>query len=246
MDDLLYPMIFKRKSFHKFSGNLKLTDAELLQIEQYIGTLTPLVPEIKTAWKIVPRGETSWKSGEYCILFYSEKRDYYLYNIGYMVQQLDLWLASVNIGACWLGLGRTKEKKCNGLDYVIMLGIEKAEASEFRQDFTKTKRKEVADIWQGEAFRGMADVVRYAPSACNTQPWLVRSSPEKIDIYRVLGSRGIMPVLKVPFYNKIDTGIFLLFMEICLRREKINFERELLSDSELGKENLVASYTIVT
>jgi len=53
-----------------------------------------------------------------------------------------------------------------------------------------------------------------------------------------------MPVLKVPFYNKIDTGIFLLFMELCLRREKINFERELLSDSELGKENLVARYTI--
>jgi hypothetical protein len=246
MNDLLYPMIFKRKSFHKFSGNLKLTDAELRQIEQYIGTLTPLVPEIKTAWKIVPREETSWKSGEYCILFYSEQREYYLYNIGYMVQQLDLWLASVNIGACWLGLGRTKEKKCNGLDYVIMLVIEKAEASEFRQGFTKTKRKEMADIWQGEAFSETADVVRYAPSACNTQPWLVRSLPDKIDVYRVLGSRGIMPVLKVPFYNKIDTGIFLLFMELCLQHEKIHFGRELLSDSESGKENFVARYTIVT
>ncbi len=246
MDELLYPMIFKRKSFHTFPGNLKMTDDELLQIEQYIGTLPPLVPEIKTAWKIVPREETSWKSGEYCILFYSEKREHYLYNIGYMVQQLDLWLASRNIGTCWLGLGRTKERKCDGLDYVIMLGIEKAQDSEFRKDFTKAKRKEVAEIWQGEAFRGMADVVRYAPSACNTQPWLVRSSPGIMDVYRVLGSRGIMPVLKVPFYNKIDTGIFLLFMELCLQHEKIDFKRELLSDSERGKENLVARYTIVT
>ncbi|NLT11572.1 MAG: nitroreductase [Clostridiaceae bacterium] len=246
MDDLLYPMIFKRKSFHTFSGNLKLTDAELVMIEQHIGTLAHLVPEIRIAWKIVPRKETSRKSGEYCILFYSEKRDYYLYNIGYIIQQLDLWLASVNIGACWLGLGRTKEKKCNGLDYVIMLGIEKAEPSEFRQDFTKAKRKEVAEVWQGEAFREMADVVRYAPSACNTQPWLVHSSPEKIDVYRVLGSRGIMPILKVSFYNKIDTGIFLLFMELCLQHENIKFKRELLSDSEHGKENLVARYTIVT
>ena len=246
MDELLYPMIFKRRSFHTFSGNLKLTDTELQDIEQYIGTLTPLVPEIKTAWKIVPREETSWKSGEFCVLFYSEKSEYYLYNIGYMVQQLDLWLASRNIGACWLGLGRTKEKKCNGLDYVIMLGLEKAEASEFRKDLTKAKRKDVPEIWQGEAFRGMADVVHYAPSACNTQPWLVRSSPERIDVYRVLGSRGIMPVLKVPFYNRIDTGIFLLFMELCLQRDKVVFERELLSDSEHGKENLVARYTIVT
>ena len=222
-----------------------MTEFELREVGQYISTLTPLVPGMKTECKIVPREETSCKSGEYCVLFYSEKTDYYLYNTGYMIQQLDLWLASKNIGACWLGLGRTKEKKYQGLDYVIMLGIEKADAMEFRQDFSKTTRKEVPEIWQGDFFREMADVVRYAPSACNTQPWLVRSAPEKIDVCRVLGNRGIMPILKVPYYNKIDMGIFLLFMELSLQHRKINFERELLSDSEQGKENHVARYTIV-
>lgn len=244
MDELLYQMISKRRSFHTFSGDLKMTDAELQEIEQYISTLTPLVQEIKTAWKIVPREETSCKSGEYCILFYSEKTDYYLYNTGYMIQQLDLWLASKNIGACWLGLGRTKEKKYKGLDYVIMLGIEKTDVMEFRQDFSKTTRKEVPEIWQGESFREIADVMRYAPSACNTQPWFVRSTLDEINVYRVLGSRGIMPILKVPYYNKIDTGIFLLLLELCLQHEKISFERALLSDSEQGKENHVARYTI--
>lgn len=247
MDKSLYPMIFKRKSFHKFPGKLSISNSELSEIEQYLKTLVPLQEGIRTAFKIVPRSETSCKTGEYCILFYSEKSDYYLYNMGYMIEQLDLWLASKDIGACWLGLARTKEKNFDGLDYVIMLGIEKVEATDFRKDFSLTKRKAIDEVLEGDAsetVRQIADVARYAPSAFNTQPWRIRSTPECLNIFRVLGKRGIMPLLKVPFYNKIDVGIFMLFTELCLKHENISFHRTLLSDSSQGKENHVASYRL--
>ena len=56
----------------------------------------------------MPAGKTSCKRGEeYCILLYSEKKGDYLRNIGYIGEQLDLYLASLNIGAC--GLGSAKQ-----------------------------------------------------------------------------------------------------------------------------------------
>jgi hypothetical protein len=53
--------------------------------------------------------------------------------------------------------------------------------------------------------------------------------------YKKPGKRGIMPADKVPFYNRIDIGIFLCFTELCLAHCNINFERELFSDD--GNDN---------
>lgn len=207
--------------------------------------LRPLEEGIKVAWKIVPRSQTTCKRGEYCILFYSEIKDYYLYNAGYMLEQLDLWLASKNIGACWYGMGKTEEKSYNGLEFVIMIAIEKADEKDFRKDYTKAKRKSLEEIWKGSSFNNIASVVRYSPSACNTQPWLVEATQNKLDIYRLNGKRGMMPAKKVMFYNKIDIGIFILFLELCLKHEKISYKLHLISDSSDEKVNLVARYRII-
>ena len=50
-------------------------------------------------------------------------------------------------------------------------------------------------------------------SACNSQPWLVKSNGE-LSVYRYSkpGKRGIMPADKVSFYNRIDIGIFICFI----------------------------------
>ena len=132
MDELYYDMIFKRKSFHIFSGVSRLSDEEIKEILCHIQKLQPLVNGINPEFRIVPRAQTSCKRGEYCILIYSEMKEHYLHNVGYMAEQLDLWLAAKNIGACWYGMGKTSEMKYNGLDFVIMIAIEKVE-----EDFKK-------------------------------------------------------------------------------------------------------------
>ena len=71
-EELLYQMIFKRKSFHLFRniGNEKLSSKELEDIMKAYEQLTPLCPNIKTCIKIVPAAETTCKRGqEYCIHF---------------------------------------------------------------------------------------------------------------------------------------------------------------------------------
>ena len=39
-----------------------------------------------------------------------------------------------------------------------------------------------------------------------------------------------MPKDMVTFYNRIDIGIFLCFLELCLQHQGIGFQRELHSD----------------
>ena len=249
MDELLYQMIYKRKSFHIFKDTDKLSTEDLQKIEAFIETLNPLVPDIKTEIRIVPAKETSCKRGqEYCILLYSEKKDNYLQNIGYLGEQIDLYLASINVGALWFGIGKIEEEQYNGLDFVIMIAIAKMNENKFRKDMFKSKRKKLDEIWQGIYSEDIGNIVRFAPSACNTQPWQVDADEQKLTIYRYKkpGKRGIMPAAKVAYYNRIDIGIFLYFLELCLKHEKIEFERTLyndLSNDDIEK-TLTAIYAI--
>ena len=247
MDEQLYQMIFKRKSFHIFKNTFIISEEELAQIETAFLGCKPLIPEIKVGMKIVPAAATTCKRGqEYCILLYSEKKEGYLPNIGYLGQQLDLILASMNIGALWFGIGKTDVRSDGELDFVIMIAIAKMEEHKFRKNMFKSKRKPIEEIWFGEYYLEAANIARFAPSACNTQPWIVESNEQELRVFRYKkpGKRGIMPADKVSFYNRIDIGIFLLILEVCLKHEGIVFERTLFEDKKEEEKNLVAIYAI--
>ena len=249
MDSNLYEMIFKRKSFHLFRniGNEHITDEEIKDIEKEFSKLKPLVDDIKVRIKIV-RNKSVLRGQEYCILFYSEKKDNYLQNIGYLGEQLDLYLVSKNIGTLWFGIGKPDEKEMDGLDFVIMIAIAKVDSkNKFRKDMYKSKRKELSEIWSGESYLDIANIVRFAPSACNTQPWKVEATDNVIKVYRYRkeGKRGIMPKDKVIYYNQIDIGIFLCFLELCLEHHHIPYKKELFIEEDHEKENnLTAIYQL--
>ena len=134
--------IFKRKSFHLFRNTGTITDQDIRELEEFIGAVKSLYVEIKTEVRIVPENETTCKrGGQFCLLFYSESKEGYLQNIGYLGEQIDLYLTSKNIGALWFGIGRPKDMQINGLDFVIMISIAKMPEEKFRKDIFKSKRK---------------------------------------------------------------------------------------------------------
>ena len=247
----LYSMIYKRKSFHIFRnvGDEKITEKEIEDIYEAFENFLPLHPEIKTKIKFVSNDKVTTKRGqELCILLFSEKKEGYLQNIGYIGQQLDLYLVSKNIGTLWFGIGKTEEE-FEGLDYVIMFAVKKvSDEKKYRKDMFKSKRKSADEIWSGELLKGVTDIVRFAPSACNSQPWKVANENGALKVYRYKkeGKRGIMPADKVSFYNRIDIGIFLCFMELCMEKEGIDFERTLFSDKgEETELTLNAEYKLM-
>lgn len=235
MDSRYYNAIFKRKSFHLFrnTGEGRVTDEELEEIREAYESFEALYPDIHTAIRIVPADQVNFKrDAEYCIMIYSEKKDNYLMNAGYIGEQLDLYLAEHNIGALWFGIGKPDEKSWNGLEYVIMIAIHKIDdESKFRKDMFKAKRKPLSEIWQGDTLK-IAEIARFAPSACNTQPWFVKNENKTLTIYRYKkpGKRGIMPAFAVNYFNRIDIGIFLCILEICMAEKHIWFTRKLFLD----------------
>ena len=213
MNDELYNMIFKRKSFHLFRniGDKHITDEEIKDIENKFNTFIPLVEDIKVKIKIVKDSTTCKRGQEYCILLYSEKKDNYLQNIGYIGEQLDLYLVSKNIGTLWFGIGKVEQTQLDGLNFVIMIAIAKVDLE------TKFRK----------------------------QPWIVDSSQNELKVYRYRkpGKRGIMPIDMVKYYNQIDIGIFLCFLELCLNKNNIQFERNLYVEKNVDNEkNLTATY----
>lgn len=250
MDSNLYEMIFKRKSFHLFRniGDEHITEEDVKDIEDYFTKIKSLVDNIKVDMKIVKDSTTCKRGQEHCILLYSEKKDNYLQNIGYIGEQLDLYLVSKNIGTLWFGIGKVEETTYNGLDFVIMIAISKVDKEEkFRKDMFKSKRKELDEIWNGDYYKDIANIVRFTPSACNTQPWMVDASEDEIKVYRYRkeGKRGIMPKDRVIYYNQIDIGIFLCFLELCLEKEGIAYKRKLYVEEDVEAEkNLTARYEL--
>ena len=254
MDTTFYDMIFKRRSFHRYGepDGKSITPEELDEIREMWHRFEPLFEGIKTKIKIVPGSQTSCNRGEeYCILIYSENKPGYLQNIGYIGEQLDLWLTSKGIGPLWFGVGRTKERKYEGLEYVIMMAIRKIDDdSKFRTpgDLTSFIRVPVEEFWEGPVIEGVAEVVRLTPTACNIQPWKdVSKEDGTLDVirYRRPGKHGIIPPFRLAYFGSIDIGIFMLFMDICLEHQGISFERELTPDNgNFQRLNLNAVYKL--
>ena len=67
----------------------------------------------------------------------------------------------------------------------------------------------------------------------------------KVYRYRKPGKRGLMPIDMVNFYNQIDIGIFLCFLDLCLNKNNLPFKRTLYTEENINNEkNLTAVYKI--
>lgn len=250
MKEDYYETIFKRKSFHLFRGVGRdiITQDELENIKNAYAFFDCLYPEIKTSIRIVPASEVNFKrDAEFCILIYSEEKENYLMNAGYLGEQLDLFLVKHDIGTLWFGIGKPDLPDYNEMKFVIMIAIHKVnDQSLYRKDMFKAKRKPLAEVWNGDDL-SIANIVRFAPSACNSQPWYIDNNDGILEVnrYKKPGKRGIMPAKAVSYYNRIDIGIFLCVLEICMNKKGISFTRELFTDNGSEAElTKVAEYTI--
>ena len=194
----LNEMIFKRKSCRSFTGN-PVDGATIETIKAF--PMKPLHPEIKVHWDIVPRNQVKcicpWTTPQ-LITVYSEEADGYLENIGFLFQQMDLYLQTLGLGVCWLGMGRMNPKTTTvveGMRFVIMLAFGHPKGDQLRHDLKGFKRKSMEQIADKPDPR--LEPARLAPSAVNSQPWYFTHEGDTIHVY---GSRK---------GSRLDAGIAL-------------------------------------
>ena len=180
--------IYKRQSIRSYD-DAPLDNQTLDEIRDFIDNAKELNPNIKWSYEILPTENIStmmrWKAPHYIAIFSEEKENYYQ-NVGFIFQQMDLFLQSKGIGSCWIGMGNP-------------------EIDQFR-------RKSLDEITDNSDEKLVP--AQFAPSASNTQPWYFTHNEDgSYDLYRVKLGRLRNRFYKK--WNKIDTGIALAHLYVA-------------------------------
>ena len=196
--------IYVRKSCRKYSDG----EIDFKLIDDFLSDVTPLIPKINYSYRIYRKEEVNLKtrwSAPYYLAIYSEKKENYGLNVGFVFQQLSLYLQKNNIGSCWVGLGSLKEKNP---EFVILIAFGKSE--DLTRDISKFKRKKLLEISDFEDEKLIP--AQLAPSAINSQPWYFKHTDEGFDVYKI--KYNVVKRKIFGKWNDIDVGIALAHLYV--------------------------------
>ncbi|WP_033168052.1 nitroreductase family protein [Clostridium sp. KNHs205] len=220
----LYEVIEKRKSVRKYDMN-PLDSVLLQQIKQFGEEVSPLIPDIRVKFNVYSYEEVkslmAIKAPHY-VGIYSEKKDNFLLNAGYMLQQMDLYLSANNLGSCWLGMAKPSvalPEAVDGLDFVIMLAFGNPKEEVHRSSKAEFKRKTLEEIREGSGYEEALEAARLAPSARNTQTWYFICKEKEILVCR--RHTGFVNEHLMARLNTIDAGIAMCHLELALENRAL-------------------------
>lgn len=207
--------IYRRQSIRSYDST-PLDNQTLDEIREFIDNAKELNPNIKWSYEILPTENIStmmrWEAPHYIAIFSEEKENYYQ-NIGFIFQQVDLFLQSKGIGSCWIGMGNPKnyENTDKNQKPIIIMSIGKSKGNICRER-NQFKRKDLDAI--SDRIDERLVPAQFAPSSANTQPWYFTHDDEgAYDLYRI--KRGVIRNKMFGKWNRIDTGIALAHLYVA-------------------------------
>ena len=263
----LYQAIFKRKSVRKYSRE-KLTDMCFKQIKKVIDDIEGLF-DIEININVIEEGRKIYKvmnglignigkiSAPHYLVVTSEKKDGYLVNGGYMLEEVVLKLTEMGIGTCWLG-GHLERKDVNHLIdipnehevlFMVSFGYPIERNNLYRENIEEIKREDIAELVVNyEKVRGnskmeeLLSAIRVAPSAANSQPWRFKVDDNTLHIFRK--EQGFIKKRFLGKINLVDIGISLKHLEIAAHYQRRLVKFNFYKNIEVEKNNL--NYIIST
>ena len=191
----LYEAIFVRKSVRSYTGEA-INPQTLDKLKSRFRELTGLFGGIETDMVILDnrKGQQRMLSlfsvrAPYYLVFYSAEAPRYLMNMGYLMEQMVLYMCSIGIGTCYIGSNKIKRSFRPGTakKWWESWPLEKHGGSHVRKQ-AEAKRlsleqlcvfKEVPRQWM----RQLLDAARLSPSSLNSQPWRFVVYDNRIHIF---------------------------------------------------------------
>lgn len=214
MMEQLKAMIPQRRSVRSYTAE-SVNEVTLAAIRAFMDGLTPLIPGAATRALIIRTEQASffqkWRNPQY-FAFYAAEGDDALINVGFMYQQLDLYLQSLGLGTCWVGLGHPDEKEVptpEGMRLAVMMAFGHPDEVPLRTpaDFKRRSPEEIADQPDERL-----EAARLAPSATNSQPWLFSHEGAVLHVFRE--ELGLIKKRTHGRMNPIDMGIMLAHLYV--------------------------------
>ena len=211
----LNEMITRRRSVRKYDQK-PVNKEQLDQIMAFCQTAHPLYPDIKVKANLVSKEDVRfylpWKA-PHLLAVYSENKPGFLENVGFIFQQVDLYIQSLGLGCCWMGLGklRSPEDPPVGMEFVILIAFGYPDNIPLRSGAQDFQRKSMSDISDLDDPR--LEPARLAPSSTNSQPWYFIHDGKAIHAY--CNEQGILRHKMLGTMNRIDMGIALAQMYVA-------------------------------
>ncbi|MBE6819112.1 MAG: hypothetical protein E7517_08165 [Ruminococcaceae bacterium] len=223
----------QRKSVRNYSPQ-RFSDELKAQIGLAVKSLVPLYDDAQTNFKFCPANtireqvKGNLVKAPYYIIISAKKADGFLENVGFMAEQLVIWLTQQGIGSCYCGMGRPAGGAAIADEYCITLALGfPAEKESFRASEAEFKRKELSAYLIGDGENDFLEpfirFARLAPSAVNAQPVVFEMDGGSIKVFRK------KPLLsKLEKMQRIDTGIALahIFMYAWEKGYHIDFYKD--------------------
>ena len=202
-------MNLEEQIYHRKSCRNYLNEAiDMNVVHDAMSKIKPLNEDIGYHYKILTLDEVNNRarfSAPYYLALYADKKENHV-DIGFIFQQLCLYLQSMGIGNCWVGLPSPKKKNS---DFVISIAFGKSD--KMTRDLSQFKRKTLSQISDVEDERLIP--AQLAPSAINLQPWYFKHTDDGFDVYQV--KQNILKRQIVKKWNPIDVGIALAHMYVA-------------------------------
>jgi nitroreductase len=214
----MFEAIYSRKSVRRFKQE-KVDWSIIEDILKFADNLPMLTGNNAVEFKLVSsiekkqgfRGPLAVKA-PYYICISSEKGEDYLLNVGYLMQQLNLYITSKGLGVCFMGLANPGRalKATMKYDYVIALAFGKASEPLYR-DSKDAKRlpESKTVIYKEEVAQDIHQILSAAqlsPSHYNNQPWRFVVYKNRIHVFTRKNS-NLIKVMDIN--NKIDIGAMM-------------------------------------
>jgi hypothetical protein len=174
-------------------------------IKEYIYGLEQLYGQ-EAEFRVVPG-----KKAPYAVLAYCEDSLEAYINVGYCLQEVDLYIQSLGLGSLWYGSKSPTRNRKDGYCITLAFGNSGVPFRKGEEDFKRVGVNEMSNI-----DNAVARAVRVAPSARNSQPWELTCEEGRILIY--YRGRGLFQGMLKKKMNKIDIGIATKCAEIALAR----------------------------
>ena len=200
----LEKQIYIRKSCRNYSDE----EIDMDLIHDFMRSVKLLNEGISYRYDILEIGDVNNLarfSAPYYLAIYCDNKENHV-DMGFIFQQLCLYLQSIDIGNCWVGLASPKKRSS---DFVISIAFGKSE--QMTRDISSFKRKSLSKISDVEDERLIP--AQLAPSSINSQPWYFKHSDDGFDVYQV--KANFLKRQFVKKWNSIDVGIALAHMYVA-------------------------------
>lgn len=214
----LFNYIFKRKSCRKYILE-PLSSNELNNIKKKLDSFELLFKDAPISYRFVSETKGMFHVlAPHYLVFSGVGKDGEQENVGFIGQQLMLWLNSQDLGGIWLGATRDISADRSNSD-IVVIAFGKSETPIFRE-LSEFKRKDITTI-SNIPKNKFIKAAHLAPSGLNLQPWYFEKVTGKLLLYRQILNPLTALVYKL---TKVDIGIVLSHFYIAFKHFNKDFK----------------------